>query len=363
MAVLATHDSNITITITLSPAPTDGSDFNTPIRFVPLATNSLNGDVVRSYASDDDAAADLAAGYISAATRAALQDGFSQIPKPPTIKLASVDIVGGDSYADAYAAAKLVDDAFYFVTIESRVDADILLMSAAVEADRRIFILQSDDSDWLTSGYPAGLAALETSERSVTCYHDDDTDNMDLVFACARGVFDPAVQSAPWIGQLREVDEYAAMTAGQRAFGLANDANLMLPFGSITKFAMEGTNCNGRPISHIVTMDWLYYWLQQDLIALIASEAAAGRKLTVNDEGQSKGLAVIESRLQQAVGAGHLSGSEDADGYHPPYVINPVTITQTNRDDGELPYTGVATLTVGAVKVNLTLNLSTTPIT
>lgn len=353
MAVLPTHDSNITINITLAAAPADGNSFGIPIRFVPLATNSLDGDVVRSYTNTTDVSDDLTAGFISAASSAALIDGFSQIPKPPILKLASIDLVGGDFVDDAYAAAKLVDDVFYGVTQESRTDADILLLSAVVEADRRIYVLQSDEATWLTAGYPAGLAAVEDRERSILAYHDDDAQNFDFAWAASRLVFDPDVKSAPWIGQVREVAALTALTEGQKTFLLANDGNVGLRFGSTAFFVMEGTNAAGRPISHIITMDWIFENLQDDLIALIADLAADGQKLTVDDEGQAKGLQIIEARLQQAVGAGHLSE----------FQIDNVLITQTHIDDGQLPYSGRGTLTVGAVKVNLDLNLSTTPLT
>jgi hypothetical protein len=352
MAVLATHNPNVSIAITLSPAPADGSSFGIPIHFVPLATNSLNGDVVRAYTSDDDAAADLTSGYIDATARAMLQDAFSQIPKPPIVKLASVDLVGGDDYDDAYAAAKLVDDAFYGVTIRPRTDAEILLMAAAVEADNRIFVLQSDDADWLTASYPAGLSTLEDNERSITAFHDSDAEWLDIAWLASRLVFNPDDKSAPWQGQVRAVADYTAMTAAQRLLALANDANLMLPFFAIDNYMMEGTNCAGRPISHIVSMDWLEYHLARDLGAMISAAAADGRKITVDDEGQAIGLKVIEARLQQGVSAGHFSD----------FAIDPVTITQTHIDAGQLPYSGVAVLTVGAVKVDLTFNLSTTPL-
>ena len=100
-------------------------------------------------------------------------------------------------------------------------------------------------------------------------------------------------------------------------------------------------------------MAWIFANIQGDLINLFAGLSADGRKLTVDDDGQALGLQVIESRLQQAVGAGHLSD----------YEINNVLITQTHRDDGELPYLGAAVLTTGAVKAILDLNLSTTPLT
>jgi len=288
MAVLPTHDSNISITITLASAPQDGNSFGIVCHFVPLATNSLNGAVVASYTSAPEVATALAAGYISATTAAALVDAFSQIPKPPIVKVASIDLVGGDFVDDAYTAAKLVDPVFYCATMESRTDADILLLSAIVEADRKICVVQSDEATWLTAGYPAALAALEDRERTVVVFHDSDAEWGCIAWAASRLVFDPDVKSAPWIGQVREVASLTALTSAQKTFLLANDANVGLVFGSIAYFMMEGTSCAGRPIAHIITMDWLYENIQDDLIDLIADLAADGRKLAVNQEGQAK---------------------------------------------------------------------------
>lgn len=353
MAVLPTHDSNITINITLAPAPADGNSFGIVCHFVPLATNSLNGVVVASYTSDAEAAAALTAGYIESSTRVALGDAFSQIPKPPIVKVASIDLIGGDFVNDAYAAAILVDRVFYCVTMVSKIDADILLISAAVEADRRICVVQSDEATWLTAGYPPALTDLEDRERTIVVYHDADTENGDLAWATSRLAHNPDVKSAPWNGKVREVAILSALTSAEKALLLANDANVGLRFGTDKYYMFEGTNCAGRPIAHIITMDWIFANIQDDLINLIASLSADGRKLTVDDDGQALGLQVIESRLQQAVGAGHLSD----------YEISNVLITQTHRDDGELPYLAAAVLTTGAVKITLDLNLSTSPLT
>ena len=341
MATVQSHLDNISINISLESAGAKAAGFGTVLLLVDQATgNTLDSARVVTYATADEAVADNTAGFISAATLSAVQKYFSQVPQPENIKVGRVDTAGAETYLDGYTAVKAVDEDFYGVAIDRRADADILLISAQVETENRIFMLQSDDADWKTSGLPAGLAALATRENSVVVYHDDDTAWNDVGYLGARLVFDPDVQSAGWNAQVRSITALAALTQAEKDFLDGNNANHGLPFGPAVMFMDPGLNCAGRPIDHIVTAHWFEARLQEAVATEVVRHADRGEKITVTPEGQAKIASLVLDQFDIGVAAGHFVAGQTE--------VTPQPITSADRSAGRIRINGRATLAVNA---------------
>lgn len=91
MAQKTTHNTNVSVTVSLAANPQQEAGFGVVLLLVPLATNSLNGDRVVEYASYDEAYTAQGSGYISASTLAAARTVFLQSPKPASLKVGYVD--------------------------------------------------------------------------------------------------------------------------------------------------------------------------------------------------------------------------------------------------------------------------------
>ena len=304
------HTPNITVNVTLDPSPQQEAGFGTVLLLVAQATNSLNGVRGLTWTSYEDAVTANTAGYISAGTLAAAAAAFAQRPKPAQFKVARADLGGGEDYAEALTAAIAFDSDFYGVCCDSRVDANIVLVSELVEASTKkmLYALQGDDASWLTAGVPAGLSAIDGSERTLACYHTTDAVWMDVANMCSRLVWDPDDQSAPWHGHpLRSIADYTtAPTAAERLLALTNNANLGLPYGGEDFVIDKGTNLNSRPIDEIVTADWFSTRLVERTAVLVVEHSSRGEKIVVDKTGQLKVLALIDGLLAQGVEAGHF---------------------------------------------------------
>ena len=328
------HLDNITINIVLDPAPPPSAGFGTVLLLVDQATNTLNGDRVRSYASVAAATADNTAGYISAGTLAAVTAAFAQPRKPAVFKVGRVDTAGGESYADGLAACIVADGDFYGIASDSRADADILSVSAAVEALRLLFVAQSADADWKTASHPSGLTALETRERTAVVYHDTAAQWSDVAWLVNRLSFDPDEQSAPWNAGVAGVSALAtAPTDTEKGHLDDNYANHGLPYGGETFWIDAGVNQNGRPLYEIVTADWYYARLQERVSAMHAREAANGRKIQVSPLGQAQILAEIRAQNEQGVGAGHFTSIDQTS-------VTAEAITSADTAANRLRFTG-----------------------
>lgn len=301
------HSNTITISIVLSALPPTRAGFGTALLLVNLATNSLDGERVVTYASAAEAETAQAAGFISASTLAWIQSAFAQVPTPSRVKVAYQDVGGGETITQALAAIEAVDTDWYGICCFNRTDAAIIELAGLIETRKKLYVAQSDDSTWLTSGLPSGLTGLSDNERTAVIYHDEDTEPADLAWLCSRLVFDPDNRSAGWEGQVRGVD---ALTTGlsstQRDFLVANNANVGLPFSSATFYVSPGVTCTGRGVYEILTADWFAARVSEDLQLLKLQHTARGEKLLVDATGQAKVLAILAGRLSQGENGGHF---------------------------------------------------------
>jgi hypothetical protein len=352
---------NININVFLQPVPGDGADLTTGLYLVDEAGgNALNGDRFRTYKSPTDVSDDLALAYISTAVAQALTDSFGETPKPEKILVGRVDTVGLETYADAYGLVKtavgVAGAGFEGVAIDVRTDAEILLISAAVETDDlRIFALQSADADWLTAGYPAALSVIEGRERSIICYHDTAAEVSDLAWMCQRLSVSPDVKSAGWPAKLFTVQPNATMpTTSQQALALANEVNLGLPDGPVANWMSPGVTAANRPIEFILTTDWFKVRLQERWTALFQAVSLRGDKILVNTQGQIQIKAILDALVQEGLDKGHLDTATKADGTILPRVT-PLEITDADKTAQRVRFN--AELIWGTAAQAVTVNL------
>lgn len=302
------HNDLITVNITLDPTSTGEASFTRVLGI--FDGISLDGDRTRRYSSLADVTADQVAGFVSSDVVAAATAMFSQDPKPADIMIGKVNTGGGETYAQAVDLCIADDDGFYGLFIDDRTAANAVAVGAVVEADDyRVFFAQSADSDWLTTGVPAGFSTADGRERTVVVYHDTGAQWADAAYAANRLAFDPDETSAPFMAQIEGVTAYAtAPTETQRNAARANNANTGLPYGPTADFWMDpGTNLNSRPVEEIVSADWFAVRLREAVAALNVRYSAKGKKIPVDSTGQSVILGEIEKLLAQGVTVGHFT--------------------------------------------------------
>lgn len=356
------HQDLITISITMAsiPAPTTG--FGKVLFLCALATNSLDGERVVEYASVSEAQAAQTAGFISAGTLAAVTAAFSQRPAPSGILVGNVDLVAPETYSQGLAAVQLVNDGFYAITADTRVAATQASLATTVQALDKIYVFQSADADWLTSGVPAAFSTTDGDEQSIVVYHNDAAEWADVAWAAGVLAFDPDVRSAPWDKPVLGVDAYTTtLTAAQKGFARANNANIGLPYSGATFFIDPGTTMADRPADQIVTAHWLKARIGERAAAFKVQESAAGRKIGVTREGQSAILAILRETLQQGVAAGHFAAT-DPDTGEVGTRVTAYAITSADRTARRLRFLVEAQSLVSARLFTFAVNLSLDPL-
>lgn len=355
---MTTHLDTITIAIALDPAPVVGQDFGATLVIADEANGtSLDGDRVRTYTTLAGVQADNTAGFVSAGILAAAVAAFSQDVQPSSFKIGRKAAI--EAYDVALAAIIVVDPQFYAVAIESRAVADQLLVGAAVEAGDtpRLFFMQSGEGDFLTAGFPAGLAAIDGNERTVICYHDVATEWFDVAWPANRLARSPDQFSAQWaLITLKGVGAYASNPSEtQKANLIANKANPGLGYTSAAQFApYNGRNANDRPIYEMVTRDWFEDRLRTATAATVLQAHNAFRKIPVTAEGQALMGANVSTQFQIGATAGHFVADQTRVTYP--------TITDADRAAQLIRVEGAGQIVVGAIDFDYNLVFTRDPI-
>ncbi len=356
----STHNDRIDITVNLATLFNGAASFDV----LYIATDAtLDGSDVVTYSSIAEVTAAEDAGQISAQASSDLQAMFSQTRnRLSRIKVATWDKAGADTLVDALNDAIAEDSDFFYITTESRVPSEIVLLSADVEtkagAGSKFFlVVQDDDADWLTSGIPTAWASVEDNEWTAHIYHDDDTEPAAACWLANRASFDVDTDSPPWNSPVYNVaDLTSKITQAEKAFIRANSSNVGLPFGTAFDFYVDpGQNLNVRSASQLVTNAWYETRIREALADLIANLSNEGEKLAVSRTGQEQTLAVLNSVFGKGVKAGHfepLTGDTTA--------WDAETITAADQTARRLRFSGRAQTSEGVIQMTLTTNLSIT---
>ena len=355
---IQTHNDNISITVNLSAVPAQEAGFGTVLLMVPLAQNSLNG--VRSvrYTSYAEALAAQTAGYISSGTLAAINVAFAQRPAPADILVGRVDLAGSpaETYATALPLIIAHDGNFYGICTTTRTGADVEALALVVETYDKLYVSQSSDADWLTSGYPSAFTDLEDLENSATVYHTTSTEWADVAWLAGALAWDPDVQSIPWDRPVKGVAAYTSdLTSAQKAFAKANNANPMLAYGGAAAFIDPGTNHAGRPVSDLLTSHWLKIRLRERLAALKVRESTAGRKIPMTKAGQMQVMGELTALFAQGVQAGHFVEGQTE--------VTPLTITSSDLTAQRFRFSARAQLLSSGRVFQFTINVGTDALT
>lgn len=357
-------NDSIAVNCYMLPVPGSGADLRTVAYGVPKAANTLNGSRYRTYTSSTDAATDLAAGYISATTAAALAAAFSQTyQRPAKILVFNADLAGTEHYADTSAATSAIDQAilagmaistFFGICIQNSGSAENLKMSVWCEGHNgdapHAFFAQSNDAGWYGATWPATYSTVQTNKWTAYFYHDGadlGTAPYALCVACAGLAPDPDQQSAGWRFPLSSVVVYTTpLTAAQKANALTNHVNLLTSLGTQTLWQDLGLNGEGRQISHLVSTAWLKYGLISDLQNLVISYGARRQKLPVNQAGAKVVEGIVLARANRGTrhadgsGLGHFTDYTDGAGTKYPnsstsYAGTTITVTLNEYFENE----------------------------
>ena len=183
-------------------------------------------------------------------TDEAITDGASQA----NLVVARID---GESYTQALAKIVQESDDWYALAIESRTDANILLVAAWIETQKKLFAIASADGDILGSGATDIASQLEALnyDRTITIYNADAA-TIFPEFAWFGKMLPTDPGSATWMFKTLTGIVATVLTSAERTYALAKNCNIYHTVGGVD-MTEEGKVASGEYIDIIRGIDWL----------------------------------------------------------------------------------------------------------
>lgn len=368
----ATHDSLVSVVTNLSVAPQAGVSFGNVL----LLAEDISfggGALAKEYTSaqsviDDgpNGAAILSADIVDAGITA-----FSQLRAPSTFLVGTVDVAGAEAYDTALQNIRAAGFSFYAVCTESRASADHLLVAADVQTQRaagnqEIFIAQIADADaygtsteWSDPSTGSAYKDVLEQEGNFFVFNDDQAgaDWHDIAAAVARLNYDLETTSPNFRGRLQNISApfasggAAALTQAQVNAIKSNDVNVVAPYGPTNFYLANGVNVLGRPMKHIVSVDWFVSEFTRKLKAAVLEKDDAGETVPVDVRGQIWLQNKLDEQIGIGIAAGHFA-SEDQIVYTFP------DITATDLTEERIRVTVDFQLSSGARQFDFTFNFT-----
>ena len=251
---------------------------------------------------------------LTATAKAALSAAFGGDMAPDRVKAIyrladQVDPADDETYVEALAAAQVVDEDWYAVTIESRADTDILAVAGWVEARYKLFIAATNSADMLNpisdSDIGSLLLAASFSRTALIYSAQALTTWPDTAWAGGQLPNDPG--SVTWAfkpvrgsaGQVFTESQITALEA-KRVTRIELIQGLARTVGGYTSEA-------GAFIDVIRGLDWLRQSMAEDIFAVLVQNG----KIPYTNAGIAIIEGAVRSRLQIAINRNVLVDDEN----------------------------------------------------
>ncbi|MCG8433489.1 MAG: DUF3383 domain-containing protein [Gammaproteobacteria bacterium] len=309
-------DTDFTVTINGTAFTVDSGGSPTPVTVAALLVAAINGGAEPVTATDNlDGTFDLVEDV--AGTIFGLTYSFTLLESDDTTTDAGV--------AADYAAIKLENSDFYGVAMTSSATLEIEALATAVEADKKIFGANSQDSDILanTGGNLFETLATAALNRTFGIYN---LDNLRFAGAAYLGDRLPSTPgSSTWAFKTLSAVFVDPLTNTQISNIETNDGNHYTVTGGVN-ITLQGTMASGRFIDITRGIDFIDARLQAGLFGqLVNSE-----KIPFTNIGVGSVENIVRSVMAEGVRLGILA-EDPAPTVTVPNVNDPTQVTQQDR--------------------------------
>lgn len=315
----------VPLAITLVAAQVIAAGLGPAVYLAIESTVPISGEIT-AVTGPNDVADLLDATQISAQAAADLNAMFAQTFSPPVVYVATYDGSTEDP-ADALDRFEASQTVFGFTTPETRADAGLVAIAGWIAATpwRQWSVkahLQTDEAGILTSGKPAGLAALEIPAVTLH-WHSADAQPQ---AAAAAGLYSayPMVERPTGLHFALRGITLPTVTNAQRVFARSNHAVVLQVLGagvSSQTLQMDQTlQYSGDSMSAVYSLSYTLIRSVAALQQLVVRKSTAGEVLFATQVGAGEVRAALLAPLSALATAGYyvpglIAGEPAPDGY------------------------------------------------
>ncbi len=240
--------------------------------------------------------------------KAATPGGVATAGIPFTVEFDTTQFTIADNTTDPGIAADLtamraVNDTFYGLVSDALSAAEISALSTPIEAAKKIYIAESQDSDILGSGSSDIASTLQASalDRTAVAYHPAaGVEHYGSAWLGDRLPSDPG--SSTWKFKTLATVEAYELSTGEQANADGKNANHYQPVAGINITA-EGVMSGGEYIDVTRFIDWLEARLKEDVFRTLA----VNPKIPYTDLGIQTVVNDVEGVLKEGITRGGLA--------------------------------------------------------
>lgn len=250
---------------------------------------------------------------LTATAKAALASAFSGNLNPVMVKAIyrltdQAAAEDNESYVEALSAAQTVDEDWYAVTIQSRLDDDILAVAGWVESRKKIFISATASAGVLdpasTTDIGSRLLVANMSRTALLYAASAGTTWPDLAWAGGQLPNDPG--SVTWAFKAVRGTAGQTFTSAQISSLEAKRVSRLETILGLSSVIGGFTSEPGAFVDIIRGVDWLAQSMAEDIFTLLVQSP----KIPFTNEGIAMVETVIWSRLQIAVNRNVIADNE-----------------------------------------------------
>lgn len=217
--------------------------------------------------------------------------------------LTKVDAASTEAWADALDAVREDNDTWYALTAETHTQADVVALSDAIGALRKIYGTSSQDPAVITTGTTdvAAVLSAKSAGRTFGVYLPTaDTEYPEAAWIGSQLAYTPG--SNDW-----DFKRASGVTVGKvndtaRVNLRAKDINMYTSVGGVNVF-QDGNMFDGTPIDQVIGEDWLYARLQEQIYFRLIN--------TLKVPMTNQGLVIIENEIRSVLSQAQANGLID----------------------------------------------------
>lgn len=270
---------------------------------------------------------------LTATAKAALTAAFAGQLVPVRVKAiyrltGQTDPAYNETYLEALSEAQAVDEDWYAVAIQSRLDDDIMAVASWVESRKKIFIAATADVTILdpvaTTDIASRLLTANYSRTALIYSAQAATTWPDTTWAGGQLPNDPG--SVTWAFKALPGIPGSVFTSAQISALEAKRATRLETILGLSRTIGGYTSEPGAFVDIIRGIDWLAQTMAEDIFVLLAQSP----KVPYTNEGIAMIETVVRSRLQIAVNRNVIADDESLM-VSTPDVSETSTIDRANR--------------------------------
>lgn len=211
--------------------------------------------------------------------------------------------------ADELAAVLAANSDWFGFVLDNRSDTDILRAARDfAEANKRLFIGQSDSADMITSAITDIASDLQRRSLQWTHvkYYSDDTENCDIAHLAGflANDFDQVAPTASF-NTLETIPFEELGTTAQNNL-VAKNAGFYTTLKGIGATSISQVAA-GFELEHVVTAAWAEARMSENIAQLFLNVSNSGSRIQYNDQGFQQVAAVVNEVLIRGEEIGHFN--------------------------------------------------------